>query len=126
MKYEDVLALAKAGFSSQQIAQFAEEERAAAITAAESLSEAPASEMPQAPSEMPKAPEAAAAPPPIAPPAPKANPIDQILMEINQELASLKKSIQSKNLQNTNQPIRESTESILASIISPTYTHKED
>ena len=123
MKYEDVLALAKAGFSSLQIAQFAEEERLTAVQSpadpTASPSEAPASEMPQAP-------EAAAAPPPIAPPAPKANPIDQILMEITQELASLKKSIQSKNLQNTNQPIRESTEAILASIISPTYTHKED
>lgn len=126
MKYEDVIALAKAGFTSQQIAQFAEEERTAvkapAAPEAVSPTEAPAAapEMP----ESPKSPEAPAAPQTI--PAPSVNKTDEILMGITQELASLKKAMQSKNLQSTNQPKRENTEDILASIISPTYTHKEE
>ena len=131
MKYEDVIALAKAGFTSQQIAQFAEEERhtaamSPAAPAAISPSEAPAAapEMPEGPSEIPQAPAAPAAPQTF--PAPSVNKTDEILMGITQELASLKKAMQSKNLQSTNQPMRESTEAILASIISPTYTHKEE
>lgn len=119
MKYEDVLALAKAGFTSQQIAQFAEEERMAPPAP-----EAPkVQEVPAAP-EVPKA-EVPPQAPPAAPEPPKVNPTDEILQGISQELAALKKSIQTHNLQSTSQPIRESTESILASIISPTYTHKE-
>ena len=118
MKYEDVLALAKAGFSSAQIAQFAEEER----QTAQAVSEVKAPEIP----EVEEASAVQTAPPPIAPPAPKTDPTDEILKGITQELASLKASIQTRNIQATNQPARESVESILASIISPTYTHKEE
>lgn len=130
MEYKDVIALARAGFNSQQIAQFAEEER---MDASRNVAHAPAPapEAPKTP-EAPKAPEVPPMPAPSVNEAPAAainaagSQTDEILKGISQELASLKQSIQNNNIKQSNQPPRESVESILASIISPTYTHKEE
>lgn len=120
MNYEDVIALARAGFNSAQIAQFAEEERAAAKAPAPVQKTPEETPKATAPAEVPAAPAAI-----NAVPAPVSQ-TDDILKGITQELASLKQTIQSNNIKQSNQPPRESVESILASIISPTYTHKEE
>lgn len=122
MNYEDVIALARAGFNSAQIAQFAEEERAAAKAPAPAPVE-------KAPEETPKATapaEVSVAPAAINVVSAPVSQTDDILKGITQELASLKQTIQSNNIKQSNQPPRESVESILASIISPTYSHKEE
>lgn len=126
MKVEDVLTLARAGFSSAQIAQMASEE-----TVNTQPPKTP--EVPEAPSvpaqksteqdKSPKGPEAIPVSQATPVPTPQVSKTDEILKGITQELASLKQSIHTQNIQNSQQPAKESVESILASIISPTYKH---
>lgn len=105
MDYNDILALAKAGFNSQQIALLAE----------------------QAPE--PKPVEKTPEPKPVQ--EKKEEPVNNDdtkngIDNIMKEVQSLHKIIQNNNIVNSNQPPKDNVDDILASIINPTYQHKEN
>lgn len=97
MTNEDILVLAKAGFTAQQIAALG------AVTKAPEPAPAPA-------------PEPAPAPDPIAP-APAPQTIEQVLAAVN----GLNKNVQQALLAGSSQPAAavETTDQILANIINP-------
>ena len=97
MNYSDIIALARAGFTAQQIAQMAQEE--------------------PAPAPVPQEP----APEPV-PPAPQPAP-DQ-LNAILAEMQTLKQTMQAQNRQNAEliPPTPQSAQDILTSIIAPPKT----
>lgn len=98
MNANDVLTLAKAGFTAQQIA------------ALSSLTGQPAPAEPQP------------APPQPAPPAPPAPPTpapDGGVSAMLEKLGVLTKAIQANGLLNANQPKPQTTDDILAAIIAP-------
>lgn len=107
MNFNDILALAKAGFTAEQIA---------AMYAAPAT--APATNTP-AESAVPAVPVA------TAPPTPASAPVATVQHEadpfaaIMREMASIKSAMQSGAILSTSQPPAESVESILASIINP-------
>ena len=116
---EDILALAKAGFTAQQIA------------ALNNVGTAPAPEpQPQpepAPAPEPK-PEPQPQPEPAPAPEPKPEPAPDNTNAILAEISAMNKNLQSVLLQNTQQPNGgqpETSEQILARVINPTYPTKE-
>ena len=118
---EDILVLAKAGFTAQQIAAL--NSVAAAPVAPETPAPAPAP-APVAPAPAPApvapapAPEAPAAPPTAAP-----HSVDDVLAAIS----GLSASIQNANLLQAQMPTEQKTaETILASIINPPTKPKEE
>ena len=112
---EDILVLAKAGFTAQQIAALNSVAAApVAPVAPETPAPAPA---PVAPAPAP-APEAPAAPPTAAP-----HSVDDVLAAIS----GLSASIQNANLLAAQMPTEQKTaETILASIINPPTKPKEE
>ena len=103
MNYSDIIALARAGFTAQQIAQMAQAEPAPA----------PVTQEP-APAPVPQEP----APAPAPQPAP-----DQ-LTAILAEMQTLKQTMQAQNRQNAEliPPTPQSAQDILTSIIAPPKT----
>ena len=120
---DDILALAKAGFTAQQIA------------ALNNVGTAPASQPePQQQPEPAPAPEPKPEPQPQPEPAPEPKPEPQPqpapdnTNAILAEISAMNKNLQSVLLQNTQQPNGgqpETPEQILARVINPTYPTKE-
>lgn len=118
MNYEEIITLAKAGFNSTQIAQiangpYANEDQIPAKGSVDLGTVEVVSE------------------PPVTPtiPTPEAGDpsLNSVLLkELIGEVASLKKAIQTNNLQNSQQPPKQNADDVLAMIINPTYTHKEE
>ena len=108
---DDILTLAKAGFTANQII---------ALGSIQTPAPAPA---PVAPAPAPVAP--APAPAPVAPVAPAPAPAPDPFQQLFEQMTGIKQAIQSNNIQNSSivtQP--QTTDDILASIIQP--TKKED
>ena len=120
---DDILVLAKAGFTAQQIAALNVVGTApAAPVAPETPAPAPVAPAPVAPAPAPvapaPAPEAPAAPPTAAP-----HSVDDVLAAIS----GLSASIQNANLLQAQMPTEQKTaETILASIINPPPKKKEE
>ena len=114
---DDILTLAKAGFTANQIIALGSIQTPAPAPAP--VAPAPVAPAPVAPA--PVAP-VAPAPAPVAPaPAPAPDPFQQLF----EQMTGIKQAIQSNNIQNSSivtQP--QTTDDILASIIQP--TKKED
>lgn len=107
MTTNDIVALAKAGFNSQQIAQLARVGVAEQVAQSKIIQEPTPEIIATAPTPQPAAP----TPQPAAPapaPTPQPDKLDEIL-----------KAIQAGNIAGTAQPAQESCEDILASIINP-------
>lgn len=111
MKYTDIITLAQAGFTAQQIAQMA------LVEAAPVPQTAPAPVPPE------PTPTPAAGTPPTPVPATITPPADQ-LTAILAEMQTLKQSVQAQNRQNAEliPPAPQSAQDILASIIAPPKT----
>lgn len=123
MNYEDIIALAKAGFNSQQIAQIAQEaDKAPAKKEAEVAASVPEQGSPAAQVSPTPAEPAKVSDVPAVTPSAEPSKIDAVL----QELAQLKTTIQTSNIRQSNQPARDNVDDILASIIRPTYKNKEE
>lgn len=122
MNYEDIIALAKAGFNSQQIAQIAQDQEAVKEVKTEIPQEPQASDISPKPADAAKTIAAKAPEVTAVTPSADTSKIDAVL----QELAQLKTTIQTRNIQASNQPAKESVDDILASIIRPTYNKKEE
>ena len=113
MKYSEIITLAQAGFTAQQIAQMAQ------VEAASQPAPAPATQPAPAPATQPSpAPATQSAPAP----APQAAP-DQ-LNAILAEMQTLKQTMQAQNRQNAEliPPTPQSAQDILTSIIAPPKT----
>ncbi len=110
---EDILTLAKAGFTAQQIAALS------VVGNAPTPVPAPAPEPAPAP-----APEPAPAPAPV-PNNPTGNPDNISMADIMAQISGLNKTIQSGALLNTQQPQQPTAEDILAQIINPPSLNKE-
>ena len=110
---EDILTLAKAGFTAQQIA---------ALNTVQQATQAPAPQPEPAPATQPEPQPATQPEPQQAPqPAPSTN-------DILAEISALHKDMQSALLQTSQQPNGgqpQTSEQILAQIINPTYPQKE-
>jgi len=105
-KPEEILTLAKAGFTAQQIAGLSMINNAPVPTPAPAPATAPTPTPAQAPTPTP-------APAPTPTPAPA--PVDPVLAEL-QKLTGL---VQGSNIMNVNQPKVQTPEEILAEIINP-------
>ena len=111
---EDILTLAKAGFTAQQIA------------ALNTVQQDPAPQPEPAPAPQPE-PQPATAPAPQPEPAPAPQPAPST-NDILAEISALHKDMQSALLQTSQQPNGgqpQTSEQILAQIINPTYPQKE-
>ena len=130
MTYDDIVTLAKAGFTAEQIARLS----AVQNTAQPTVPTAPIAQptVPTAPVAQPTIPTAPIAPPtvptaPIAQPTvPSQNPIpanspDYILQAIN----NVNDTMRQMQINMTNQPKPETTDDIIASIINPPMPSKE-
>ena len=111
MTPEDILTLAKAGFTSDQIAALASVSKTQQAAPATTPAPAPATAPEQTP-----APAPAAAPAPAPAPTPAAP--DQT-SEILRKLGVLTDAIQSSGIINSTQPAAETADDILAAIIRP-------
>ena len=102
MKYSEIITLAQAGFTAQQIAQMAQ------VEAASQPAPAPA-------------PQPAPAPDPQPVPAPAPQPAPDQLTAILTEMQTLKQTMQAQNRQNAEliPPTPQSAQDILSSIIAP-------
>ena len=110
MNYEDIIMLVKAGYTRDQIAAM----QAPAQTApAEPEQAAPAEPAQAAPAEPPAQPTQA------DPEPPKPQGIEDLSQMLAAEFAKLNDAIVKANLQQAQQPPRESVDDILASIINP-------
>ena len=133
MTYKDILALAHAGYSADQIGKLAMLEQmpapatpaAPVAPAAPAIPTAPAAPaVPTAPA-APAVPTAPAAPAVPAAPAAPAAPFDYEAMM--SELLGIKNAIQTVNVQNSQQPEQPMTaDQILANIIAPKPIKKEE
>ena len=117
---DDILTLAKAGFTANQIIALGSIQTPAPAPVAPAPAPAPVA---PAPAPAPVAPAPAPAPAPVAPApvAPAPDPFQQLF----EQMTGIKQAIQSNNIQNSSivtQP--QTTDDILASIIQP--TKKED
>ena len=117
---DDILTLAKAGFTANQIIALGSIQTPAPAPVAPAPAPAPVA---PAPAPAPVAPAPAPAPAPVAPApvAPAPDPFQQLF----EQMTGIKQALQSNNIQNSSivtQP--QTTDDILASIIQP--TKKED
>ena len=114
MTFDDIMALAKAGFTADQIAK---------LSAVQNTTQPTAPTVPTAPP-VPTAPTVPTAPPvPTAPSVPTApyNSPDYILQAIN----SVNDTMRQMQINMINQPKPETTDDIIASIINPPMPPKE-
>lgn len=107
MKYSEIITLAQAGFTAQQIAQMAQVEAASQPALAPAPQPAPASQ-----------------PAPAPHPAPASQPAPDQLNAILAEMQTLKQTMQAQNRQNAEliPPTPQSAQDILSSIIAPPKT----
>lgn len=117
MTPDDILVLAKAGFTSDQIAALASVSKTQQAAPATTPAPAPATVPEQTP-----APAPAAAPPAAPAPTPAAQQPDQTTAEILRKLGVLTDAIQSSGIINSNQPAEQTADDILAAIIRPPTT----
>ncbi len=118
MTYKDILALAHAGYSADQIGKLAVLEQMPAPAA-------PATPAPAAPA--PAAPAAPATPAAPAAPVAPAEPAPFDYQAMMAELLGIKNAIQTVNVQTSQQPDQPMTaDQILANIIAPKPIKKED
>lgn len=113
MTPDDILVLAKAGFSADQIAALASVTKTQPAAAATNPAPAPATAPEQTP-----APAPAAAPPAAPAPTPAAQQPDQTA-EILRKLGVLTDAIQSSAIVQSTQPQQQSADDILAEIVRP-------
>lgn len=111
MNVNDILTLAKAGFSAAQITALA-----TAVTPAPAPAPAPAPTPTPTPAPAP-------APAPVTTPTPTPNNAD--LTEVLNQLGVMQTAMQSMALNGAQQPKPESTDDILASIINPPVIDKK-
>ena len=105
MKYSEIITLAQAGFTAQQIAQMAQ------VEAASQPAPAPATQPAPAPATQPA-------------PAPAPQPAPDQMNAILAEMQTLKQTMQAQNRQNAEliPPTPQSAQDILTSIIAPPKT----
>ena len=119
----DVLALCRAGYNSQQIALLARAASDQQPAPAPAAPAAPVAPAPAAPAPAAPAPAAPAAPAPAAPAAPApaapAAPAQPTTGDIMQQLQQLTGAIQMQNQLNSQQPQPETVEDILATVLEP-------
>ena len=115
MTYKDIIALANAGYTADQIGQLFQLEQMPAPTAAPAPAAAPAPTAAPAP--------AAPAPAAPAPAAPVTTPDYNAIMA---ELLGIKQAVQAGNIQQTQQPLVLTPDDILANIIAPKPRGKDD
>lgn len=120
MKYSDIITLAQAGFTAQQIAQMAQVEAASQLAPAPQPAPTPQATPAPAPQPAPT-PQPAPAPQPV--PATVQQTPDQ-LTAILAEMQTLKQTMQAQNRQNAEliPPTPQSAKDILSSIIAPPKT----
>ena len=109
MNVKDIIALANAGFSAEQIA---------GLQAAEAAAPAPAPADPQpapAPTPAPADPQPAPAPAPAPEPQPAPDPVAAMLQRIGVALDNL----QAANIRNSEQPPELTADEVLAQVINP-------
>lgn len=112
---EDILILAKAGFTAQQIA---------ALNTVAPAPEAPApAPAPEAPAPAPEAP--APAPEPTPAPAPEPTPAPATMDEILKSVQGLTQTFQNGFIMGAQQPKPVTAEDVLANIINPPSPKKE-
>jgi len=111
MTVDDILTLARQGFTAQQITAMAQAQQAAP---------APAADPQPVPAPAPPAP----APAP-ADPAPAPQPAPDASQQILQKLGVLTDAIQASAILNSQQPKQETADDILAAIIAPPIKSKE-
>ena len=118
---DDILTLAKAGFTANQIIALGSIQTPAPAPVAP-VAPAPAPVAPVAPAPVAPAPAPVApAPAPVAPVAPTPAPAPDPFQQLFEQMTGIKQAIQSSNIQNSTiatQP--QTTDDILASIIQPT------
>jgi hypothetical protein len=102
MKIEDILTLAKAGFTAEQISQLSN----------------------TAPEVQPQTPPTSPAPAPAVEEKPATPPQAMDFSEIMQRLDTLTNAIQANGIANSNQPQPSTVDDILASIINPPTNNK--
>ena len=127
MKYSEIITLAQAGFTAQQIAQIAQVETASQSAPATQPAPAPATQPSPAPAPQAApapAPQAAPAPAPQSAPAPAPQAAPDQLNAILAEMQTLKQTMQAQNRQNAEliPPTPQSAQDILTSIIAPPKT----
>ena len=120
MTYKDIIALANAGYTADQIGQLFQLEQMPAPTAAPAPAAAPAPTAAPAPAAPAPAAPAPAAP---APAAPVTTPDYNAIMA---ELLGIKQAVQAGNIQQTQQPLVLTPDDILANIIAPKPRGKDD
>lgn len=121
MNVNDVLTLAKAGFTAAQITAMA-----TAVTPAPAPAPAPAPTPAPAPAPVPApTPTPAPAPAPAPTPTPTATPNNSDLTAVLNQLGVMQTAMQSMALNGAQQPKPESTDDILASIINPPVLDKK-
>ena len=111
MKYSEIITLAQAGFTAQQIAQMAQVKTASQPAPATQPAPAPATQPASAPATQPA-------------PAPAPQPAPDQLNAILAEMQTLKQTMQAQNRQNAEliPPTPQSAQDILTSIIAPPKT----
>ena len=127
---DDILTLAKAGFTANQIIALGSIQTPAPVAPAPAPAPVAPAPAPVAPAPAPVAPAPAPvapapAPAPVAPVAPAPAPAPDPFQQLFEQMTGIKQAIQSNNIQNSSiitQP--QTTDDILASIIQP--TKKED
>ena len=125
MTYKDIIALANAGYTADQIGQLSQLEQMPAPTAAPAPAAAPAPTAAPAPAAPAPAAPAPAAPAPAAP-APAAPVTTPDYNAIMAELLGIKQAVQAGNIQQTQQPLVLTPDDILANIIAPKPRGKDD
>ena len=112
MNVKDIIALANAGFSAEQIA---------GLQAAEAAAPAPAPADPQpAPAPAPADPQPVTAPAPAQEPQPAPDPVAAMLQRIGVALDNL----QAANIRSSEQPHELTADEVLAQVINPPRTVK--
>lgn len=122
---EDILTLAKAGFTAQQIAALSVVGNAPAPKVVEPTQLPDGSGVMVAPITQTPAPAPASAPAPVVPNNPTGNPENISMADVMASIAGLNKTIQAGALLNTQQPQQPTAEDILAQIINPPSLNKE-
>lgn len=117
MKLEDILILAKAGFTAEQIAALTNE-------AAPAAPEQPAAPAQPAAFAAPAQPAAPAAPAPApAQELPRPSDPNEGYKQMMDAISELSSTIKASNIMGSSQPAQQSVDDILASIINPRGSH---
>ena len=119
MNYEDIILLVKAGYTRDQIAAMQAPPAPAEPPVPPAPADPPAPPAPADPPAQPAPAEPPAPPAPAEPDPPKPRGLEDLSQMLGAEFAKLNDAIVKANLQQAQQPPRESVDDILASIINP-------